>query len=288
MVYKEDVTKFDPDQKYLYKQLPTLRKSFSKYRSDVAEKAYNILSVLENKNCIDILCEASDWLLENVTIKNIGENKFIGLFFVLGSLMVNEYQSTSRDERLVDNGLSFIKKCEGLVDDETFHYNIANAYAELHRIEKESGNQTKAHLYLREARNHQFICLDINPDKPEALANLANNYLQTGRELEAIELCNKAIRVKPDNQMAYSLKGEMLLQIAFNKHQILDAIDCLENAWAFPGKMSRVAARLGFAYEEIGELDKAERIYRECLELSEDIYTEYSKQRLEIIGKLKK
>ncbi len=78
MKYEEDVTKFDPEQKYLYEMLPEYRKSFDDYPKEIADKAHTILDILEHKGDICVLSESVDWLLCNVTSEKIGEDRFIG------------------------------------------------------------------------------------------------------------------------------------------------------------------------------------------------------------------
>lgn len=284
----EDVTKFDPNFNAHRQLISYIRKSYLKYPSDVSSHALTILEALETNSNLEKIIVSSQWLIKNVSVGQIGNEKFVHLFFVLAGLL-NDFEIINKiDQRFAEIARDFYQTCEGIVDEEAFHYNIANAFFEISEAERENNNYDSYLENHREGRHHLKRCLKINPAKPEAIANLANSFNAVGRDIEAIEICDEAIRFKADHQMAYSLKGEILVKLAFIKNQVLDAIHCLETAWNFPTKTSRVAYNLGQAYIKLGEIEKAKFFFRSAVELANDSSLEAAKWHLAALEGQKK
>ncbi len=271
---EEDLTKFDPNLEAQRKYVSYLRKSYSKYPSEISSRALLILESILDLSIKESFYESSKWLLDNVAVEQLGKDKFADLFFVLAGMMVNLQMAKNINPRLAEIGRDFFQKCEGVVDEESFHYNIANTFFELSEIGKATSDIDCYLWNQREGRRHLKQCLDINPAKSEAILNLANSYNSVGRELEAIEICENAIRVRPDHQIAYSLKGELLVKLAFMKSQVDEAIKCLNMAWSFPVKTSRVACNLGQAYLKLGEHLKATEFFQTAVDLANDYSSE--------------
>lgn len=279
----DDLTKFDPNEDSLHKEAPCLREFFSGFPKEISEHALCILEVLLTRGDVNHLVESATWLLENVTIDFIEPDSFNILFNHLGSYLVDQQMVTKRDRRLAETGLQFFKKCEETLEKSQFHYNIANAYSQLSLSDYDKKDFSSAQTNHRLARKHLIKCLEINPTSPSALANLASNYSFTGRDLETIEICNRAISHKSDHQMAYGLKGETLFHLAFTVIQVTEALKCLEIAASFKYKTCRILYFLAACHDRLGNKEKALEIYNQCIEYPPDFFTQKAKENIEFL-----
>lgn len=121
--------------------------------------------------------------------------------------------------------------------------------------------------------------------KAYALVNL-------GRLSEAKQSIEKAIALTPKNAKYLSELGH-IYQVEKNWPKALELYQSAEDAAAEfsesavkSQELSRALRGLGYVYVELGQLDKAERVYRQCLEM--DPNDETSKKELEFILKLQK
>jgi tetratricopeptide (TPR) repeat protein len=269
----DDVTRFDPQHTRLAQLAPALRQKCVEKAPALAASVSAILDVLESRGEIDALLDYADRVLRVADADRCGRDFFAYLFTALGALMVDHQMLFNIDVRLAQTGLRFFERCKGFIPDEHYDYNMSNAHAQIYLGLKAVGQLDAALDHHRQARRHLMASIQRNPGKPEAWANLANNFNMIGRSLETIEYCNRAIALKPDHQMAYSLKAEVLIQLAFTRGQLLEAITCLDAAWAFPTRISRIAFNFGHAYEHLGDVDQALHYYQRVLEFPKDDFT---------------
>ena len=68
---------------------------------------------------------------------------------------------------------------------------------------------------LSEGVQYQLKAVELMPDRPELMANLARAQMETGNVLQGIELLRRAVQLMPDNAQAHS-------NLLFRLHQLPD------------------------------------------------------------------
>jgi len=151
----------------------------------------------------------------------------------------------------------------------------AGQRAEVHRlasaIHAASGHLAQAERHLEEA-------LDLDPDDPALLRELAFVWTEQGRNLaEAERLARRALELdrwnartrashRGPNSEALSL--DVLGWVLFRQGRAAEALAYLEQAWQCAReKDAAVAEHLGDVYFHIGHKEKARHMWRQALEL---------------------
>ncbi len=94
---------------------------------------------------------------------------------------------------------------------------------------------------------------------------IAGAYRSCGKYMKAAETYDRILDSQPDNMTA--LRGAVSTRIEAGKEQ--EALKLIENHFRIIGhKDAEYTALLGYAYYEVGQTDKAEKIYHDALKLN--------------------
>lgn len=134
-----------------------------------------------------------------------------GLYIDLGAILLRENLIRKGLDLLLEN-INELKRYENL--EQSVYYNIANGYSEMSKflIRKDSqyGYMVKDTL-INEAINYYNMALNCkeknNHITTQVLVNLANAYELLGRNIEALELYDNAIKISPEFGLALGNKG---------------------------------------------------------------------------------
>ena len=118
---------------------------------------------------------------------------------------------------------------------------------------------------LARAKSEAEIALTLNPNSTEAYLCLGNIYIFSGQPLEAIPLIEKAMRLDPTYTqqplhllgVANLLAGKYETAAALLKHRIL-----------MVPKTDFSRAVLASALGHLGEIEEAQRVWRELMEIN--------------------
>ncbi len=125
--------------------------------------------------------------------------------------------------------------------------------------------QFLAGIYLRQKKTEQGISiythlLELQPDDENIVSRLAIIYLQQKEYLQATSLLQKFLQRHPQ---AYTPR--ITLARIYNQHKdYLAAADMLEEAQQLRWT-EEVANELAYSYRQLGELEKAEKLYRKMI-----------------------
>ena len=125
--------------------------------------------------------------------------------------------------------------------------------ATLARVLKDLGRYSEA------AAEYEGI-LDYNPDQPTALNNLAVIYMRSGRNLDAIPLLNRALRLEEDEAAASNLGA-----IYFELGQMDKAIEAYQRAYGIAPDKPYAPYNIGETYEVLGDLELAQEWYETAM-----------------------
>ena len=113
--------------------------------------------------------------------------------------------------------------------------------------------------YSEAAAEYEEV-LEYAPDSPSALNNLAIVYVRMGRDLDAIPLFQRILRVQPDEAAASNLGV-----IYFYLGRMQEAIEAFEKAHRLAPDQPYAQHNLGDAYEALGDLTAAREWYEKAL-----------------------
>jgi tetratricopeptide (TPR) repeat protein len=125
---------------------------------------------------------------------------------------------------------------------------------------------------LEEAIASYERALELNPNMPEVLCNLANAVLRLGRAGEAIARYEQALAIAPDVPQALANLGNILWQ----QGRLDEAIARCRQALSIQPDFPDALVTLGNALREKGELDQAVVSYRRAVLLKPDFAEAFS------------
>lgn len=131
-------------------------------------------------------------------------------------------------------------------------YNLGMCYSQLGSIEKSIEALEK--------------CVEIAPRHANALTALAYSYSRKGAYDKALEKLKVALEIDPDNFFALRNCGAVLGKLG--RHE--EAIACLEKASQLVPDSPEVLYGLGLAYQEKGDLKKADDLSKKVIAADKD------------------
>jgi Flp pilus assembly protein TadD len=149
-------------------------------------------------------------------------------------------------------------------------------------------NSTESLFYLLKAANEDRSA-EVLTETTWADAFFMKGYAlaELGRLSEAKESIEKAIALTPMNAQYLSELG-YIYEVEKNWSKALELYQSAEDAateFSEPAaksqEISRARRGLGYVYVELGQLDKAEKVYRQCLEINPN--DERAKNELEFV-----
>ena len=129
------------------------------------------------------------------------------------------------------------------------------AYIHLANLYEQRGDHLKVLEYLKTAK-------DIAPDPLEVLGDLARVYLEYGMHVQAIESCEEALRLEPDNFVARFFHARAKADSS-RLEEALAELQMLEDE--APNNPNILAAKASLL-EELGEYDEAHAIVTKFFE----------------------
>ena len=154
-------------------------------------------------------------------------------------------------------------------------HNYADAQALWTSVVAKNPNVFQAHtnlgdLLLAEGKVDAAIeqyemSVALNPDA-ENYDQLGNVYLQTGNVKKAFDAFKKAIKVEPDNGLAYTDMGNLYLQT----RQADAAIECFQKALRIDSDIPVAWYDLGNTYIQKGQLDLAINAWQKAVTIEPD------------------
>jgi protein O-mannosyl-transferase len=109
------------------------------------------------------------------------------------------------------------------------------------------------------------------PRDPEVMTALADAYARRGRLSEAVELLLQAISIAPEDAMARTAYGALLLQLGRSSEAVVqlemaEALGRTRKDWIGRDLMRSILTNLGWAYASVGRESDAVRVLREAAE----------------------
>ena len=122
----------------------------------------------------------------------------------------------------IKSGTKLLKNENFIPSQGSIHYNIANGYSALYTLEKKqdtSKGTDPDYENLKQAKKHFRLAVEkIQPSQnyllPQLWTNYANCLSHLGRDIEALELYDKALVISPEFPMAVGNKAESLIRFA--------------------------------------------------------------------------
>jgi len=116
--------------------------------------------------------------------------------------------------------------------------------------------------------------LEINPNDPILMTNMAVALYRSGKSDEGFKLLNQALSIASDRKgVVYCNLGEMLSE----RGQQAEAIKYYLKAVDTETDQDLLYYKIGKTYKEIGQLDKAREAFEKALEIQLDPRTPYLK-----------
>lgn len=135
--------------------------------------------------------------------------------------------------------------------------------AKLARLLNERGVELAAQRHFQKAAEHFRETLNITPDNPEALCNLANVLVELGRIDDAVTAYQQAIDLSPDHR-----KANMNLAIALaRKGDMPAAADAFQNVIRIDPDNFRAYHNRGIILAQLGRRDEALQSFRQALRI---------------------
>ncbi len=132
-----------------------------------------------------------------------------------------------------------------------FHFNLANAFLALHRID--------------EARSSFARALEIDPSNTaQAYTNLGVVLRRLGRVDDAEAECHRALLADPDYSAAQNLHGQILQ----DRGDLLEAADRFRKAISLDARNHEAFNNLGTALQGLGKLDSARDAYEQAIAIN--------------------
>ncbi|MBU0483541.1 MAG: tetratricopeptide repeat protein [Proteobacteria bacterium] len=129
------------------------------------------------------------------------------------------------------------------------------AYRFLGEAYKGLGENDKALSCLQKASRH-------NPRDPFVLSQLGELYAEEGQGEEiAMSLCRQAVDLDESRADLWMNLGKVQIM----QNDFIGAVDSLQKSLRLSGKSAEAGYLLGLAYEKLGEVDQARKIFRRIL-----------------------
>ena len=114
--------------------------------------------------------------------------------------------------------------------------------------------------------------ISIKPDNPDAYNNIGLALTEQGKVEEAMAAYNKALAIQPDYAKAYNNMGNALKR----QGKLDEAIKAYSNALAIKPDYAEAYFNIGFVFEEQGKLEEAIAAYNKALATKPDYAEAYS------------
>jgi tetratricopeptide (TPR) repeat protein len=147
------------------------------------------------------------------------------------------------------------------------------------RSDESSGVRNFADDFLRQGNYSAAIAayrkaLEINPNDPMLMTNMAVALNRSGKSDEGFRLLNQALKFASDRkEVVFFNLGEILSE----RGQKAEAIEYYLKSVDSEGDQDLPYLRIGKAYKDIGRLDKAREAFEKVLEIQLDPRTPYMK-----------
>lgn len=151
-------------------------------------------------------------------------------------------------------------------------------------IEKQIGEKASADLYFKKGlilsslQNYQEAvkaysqALDLQPENPEILSEIAEGLAVMGNQLDAITFYKKAIKIQPSN---LALKAK-LGRVYISKKEIKTAYDLFAEIYSTDSSNVYWNKQLAYCSFQVGNRKQAIRLYEKVLEANPRDYGTYS------------
>ncbi len=121
-------------------------------------------------------------------------------------------------------------------------------------------------LQTKRATEELSKAVELLPDDPDCLHNLATALLRDGRYAEAVGFYQHAIQLKPDFMSAYNNLGLTLMELK----QFVQAADCFRQVLRVQPDSATSHHYLGVALVELGQMELALVAFQEAVRLAPD------------------
>lgn len=157
----------------------------------------------------------------------------------------------------VEKAIKFSNEILELPDEgERLYYVVAKAF-------ENKNNLNKDFKYIDKAIEMYSKLLEKNPKNFDAYLSISISHAKKGEWEESIDYCKKAIDVNP---ASYEANNQMGI-VYYCCNQVKDSIDYYEKALDLkPEGDYKIYSNLGYAYEKIGEIDKAVKIFSKLVQ----------------------
>lgn len=157
----------------------------------------------------------------------------------------------------IDKALEFANEILQLPNEgEKLYYVIAKAFENKNSLNKDF-------TYIDKSIEMYSKLIAKNPKNFEAYLAISICYAKKGEWEASVEFCKRAMEVNPKS---YEANNQMGL-VYYCCNQVKDSIDYYEKALGLkPEGDYKIYSNLGYAYEKIGEIDKAVKIFSKLVQ----------------------